>query len=259
VSSSSAIDYTGVTETPGTLVSRHAASMAMSRYELVRRLATRRRVLEIACGSGQGLGYVGRNAACIIGGDITASLLNRAQQHYGRRVRLVRLDAHALPFGADSFDLVQIHEAIYYMAKPARVFAECRRVLSRDGVLVVSSVNPSRTDFHRSPYATRYLDAGELKAVLECLFRRVDILFGFPAPQRDRAAAARSALKWTAGRLGLIPRTMRGKTFLKRVFFGPLVAMPPELASGLAPVDTPRLVPIHASPSFRVIYAIALR
>lgn len=136
---SSATDYTGVTETPGTRVSRHAASMAVSRYELVRRLAPGKRVLEVACGSGQGLGYVGANAARIVGGDITAALLTTAQAHYLGRVPLVRFDAHALRFAAATFDLVQIHEAIDYMADPRRVFQECRCALADGGTLVISS------------------------------------------------------------------------------------------------------------------------
>ncbi len=163
----SPIDYSGVTETPGTLVSRHAASMALSRYELVRRVAAGRRVIEIACGSGQGLGYVAAEAARVVGGDITASLLRRARQHYRPRVPLVQLDGHALPFASGSFDLIQIHEAIYYMGRPDRALQECRRVLSANGLLVLSSINPSWADFNPSPHAACYLNAGELKALLE--------------------------------------------------------------------------------------------
>lgn len=253
----SAPDYTGVTETPGTRVSRSAASMAISRYELVRRLAVGRQVLEIACGSGQGLGYVARDAVRIVGGDITASLLRLAREHYCGRVPLVRLDAHALPFASASFDVVQIHEAIYYMTSPDRVFQECRRVLSSDGILVVSSINPSWEDFNPSPHSARYLNAADLKIGLERVFSRVEIQFGFPVLRADPAAAALSRLKRLAVRLRLIPHTMRGKTLLKRVFLGPLVTMPAELPAGFAPVGEPFAAPIDHSRSFRVIYAIA--
>lgn len=250
-------DYTGVTETPGMLVSREAASMALSRYELVRRLAVGRRVLEVACGSGQGLGYVARNAARVVGGDITPGLLAQAHSHYRGGVPLVRFDAHALPFASASFDVIQIHEAIYYMAQPPHVFEECRRVLAPDGVLVVSSINPAWTDFNPSPHAEAYLGAGELKAVLEEAFHSVEILFGFAVPRRGPVGLALSAIKRLAVRLKLIPRTMRGKTLLKRVFLGPLLPVPAELATGLAPVDEPLPASLHDSSRFRVIYAVA--
>lgn len=250
-------DYTGVTETPGTLVSREAASMALSRYELVRRLAAGKRVLEVACGSGQGLGYVARNAARVVGGDITPGLLAQAQAHYRAAVPLVRFDAHALPFTSASFDIVQIHEAIYYMAQPPRVFEECRRVLSAEGVLVVSSINPAWTDFNPSPHAEAYLGAGELKAVLEGVFRSVDILFGFAVPHRGPMRLSLSGIKRLAVRLKLIPRTMRGKTLLKRVFLGPLLPVPAELTLSLALVDEPLPAPLNDSSRFRIIYAVA--
>jgi ubiquinone/menaquinone biosynthesis C-methylase UbiE len=256
-SHSSRPDYVGITETPGTLITREAASMALSRYELVRRLAAGRRVLDAACGSGQGLGYVAREAAHIVGGDITSGLLAQAQAHYGKSVSLVRFDAHALPFVTGSFELVQIHEAIYYMAQPRLVFEECRRVLSRDGILVVSSINPAWADFNPSPHARGYLGAQELKVTLEGLFRSVDILFGFAVPPSNVGRVAVSVIKRTGRRLKLIPRTMRGKTVLKRMFLGPLVAVPAEIDIAMASIDEPSRAPIDEARRFKTIYAVA--
>lgn len=256
-SSRSSPDYTGVTETPGTLVSREAASMALSRYELVRQLATGRRVLEIACGSGQGLRYVAREAAWVVGGDITAGLLARAQRHNRGVVPLVQFDAHQLPFSNASFDVVQIHEAIYYMGDPRRVFDECRRVLRPGGVLVISSINPAWPDFNPSPHATGYLGAEELKAALLQSFREAQIRFGFPVKPPTVVDAAVSALKRTAVRFKLIPKTMGGKTMLKRMFLGPLIPVPAELTPGCARIDAPQDSPADASPRFRIIYAVA--
>jgi ubiquinone/menaquinone biosynthesis C-methylase UbiE len=252
-------DYSGVTETPGTLVTVDAASMALSRYEVVRRLSQGRRVLEIACGAGQGLGYVSASAGFLVGGDITGPLLATAHAHYGDRVPLVQFDAHALPFTDASFDVIQLHEALYYMAHADQVFAECCRVLAPAGVLVISSINPGWSDFNPSPYSTTYFDASQLKAVLERFFDRAEISFGFkvaPAGARQQVA---SIIKRTAVRLRLIPRTMSGKALLKRIFLGPLLPMPAELCSTLAPVDEPSTAPMTASASFRILYAVAHR
>jgi ubiquinone/menaquinone biosynthesis C-methylase UbiE len=250
-------DYSDVTEMPGNLISREAASMAISRYEVVRRLAAGRRVLEVACGSGQGLGYVAADAERVVGGDITAALLSRAHGHYRHRVPLARFDAHELPFPNESFDLVEIHEAIYYMAQPRRVFEECRRVLRCDGVLVVSSINPAWPDFNPSPHARRYLGAGELRTALQETFRSVEIFFGFAVAPAGASSAVLSVVKRLAVRLKLIPKTMRGKRLLKRVFLGSLLPVPAELATGPAPVQEPQRAPIGESSRFRIIYAIA--
>lgn len=257
VSSSRTTDYTGVTETPGTLVSRDAASMALSRYELVRQLAAGRRVLEVACGSGQGLRYVARTAAWIVGGDITAGLLARAQRHNRGVIPLVQFDAHHLPFANASFEVVEIHEAIYYMSDTRRVFDECRRVLQSGGTLVISSINPAWPDFNPSAHAMRFLRAEELRAALLLGFREVEIRFGFPVKRSTAVDAVVSAIKRVAVRLKLIPKTMGGKTLLKRMFLGPLTPVPAELTPGCASIDLPQDSPIDAAPNFRVIYAVA--
>jgi ubiquinone/menaquinone biosynthesis C-methylase UbiE len=256
-SSRSSVDYSGVTEVPGNSVTRDAASMAVSRYELVRRLSVGKRVLEIGCGAGQGLRYVGEQAALIIGGDITASLLAIANEHHRGELPLVRLDGHQLPFADGSFDIVQMHEAIYYMANAGNVIRECRRVLSTPGVLVVSTINPEWADFNPSPHATRYLNASELELAVAREFRSVDILFGFPASNPSVRSAVVSQLKRLAVKLHVIPGTMKGKAAFKRIFLGPLQAVPPELTAGFAAVDEPRPAPREQAERFKVIYAVA--
>lgn len=251
------VDYTGVAETPGTRITRQAAAMALSRYELARRHSTGRHVLEVACGSGQGLGYVAAAARRVVGGDITTSLLRQAQAHYQGSIPLVRFDAQALPFREGTFDVVEVHEAIYYMTDARSVFAESRRVLAKGGLLIVSSINPAWLDFNPSPHATRYFAAAELKAILETMFTAVDIRFGFSTQEGGGGGRVVSLLKRAAIRTRVIPKTMRGKELLKRAFLGPLLTVPPELTSGLAPVDEPVEAPIAEAAKFRTIYALA--
>ena len=257
ISSATSPDYTGITETPGTLITREAESMAVSRYEIARRRAQGKRVLEVACGSGQGLGYVRRSAAWVVGGDITPGLLTTAQRHYQGLVPLVRFDAHALPFGDASFDMVQIHEALYYMSNHDRVLQECRRLLRPAGVLIISSINPQWADFNPSPHAVGYLDAEALKKLLTRHFADVELTGGFPVPRPTVASIIISILKRTAVRFQLIPRTMSGKTMLKRIFLGPLRPVPADLALASAPVDEPSAVRPQEWSRYRVIYAIA--
>ena len=56
------VDYSSVTETPGEKITREAASMVMTRYHLGARVGEGKSVLEVACGSGQGLGYMASRA-----------------------------------------------------------------------------------------------------------------------------------------------------------------------------------------------------
>ena len=54
------IDYGAVTEQVGDLISREALSMVYSRYRFAAQFCAGKRVLEVACGPGVGLGYLGK-------------------------------------------------------------------------------------------------------------------------------------------------------------------------------------------------------
>ena len=250
-------DFTGVTETPGDLVSREAASMAISRYDLVRCYSKGRRVLEIACGSGQGLGYVGADAARLVAGDITWTLLERARRHYGSRFQLLQFDAQDLPFIDGTFDLVSLHEALYYMPDIGKALRECRRVLVSGGLLVISSINSRWLDFNPSPHAVTYLDAPALEGALSECFSTVELQYGFPEDGGGFRSALVSTVKRLAVRLRLIPKTMKGKALLKYLFLGPLQSVPPEIPRGFAPIDRPHSAGRNDSTRFKVIYAVA--
>ncbi|MEQ1760382.1 MAG: class I SAM-dependent methyltransferase [Vicinamibacterales bacterium] len=255
-------DYSTVTETPDDRITREAASMFYSRYRYTRTLASGRRTLEVACGSGQGLGYLRAVAPFVVGADITASLLGKAASVYGGSIPLVQLDAERLPFVDSSFGVIALHEAIYYLPRPERFVDEAYRVLAPGGVLLVVSVNTEWVDFNPSPFATHYYSAEALTGLLRTRFQDVETLFGFPsnAGTHGRSSLV-SLLKRAAVRLRLVPRTMRGKRLLKRLFLGPLQRVPRLLGEDFgAAYEAPRsLATAEVAGQFKVIYALGRR
>jgi SAM-dependent methyltransferase len=252
-------DYSTVTETPGDHITREAASMLVTRYAQAVQYCAGKDVLEVGCGSGHGLGYIGAKARRLVAGDYTHRLLKIAGERYGMAFPLVRLDAEGLPFAASSFDVVVLHEAIYYLEMPERFIREARRVLRPGGRLVVSTVNREWPDFNPSPFSHRYPTAVGLRTMLETQFSSVEIYASFPVSAAPRALDARSLLKRWAVRLGLIPKTMSGKRLLKRVFFGGLVAVPAEITDGFAPQAPPvRIAASGPCPDYKLLCAVAL-
>ena len=232
--------------------------MIVTRYDLGARVAEGRRVLEVACGAGQGLGYMAERARWTVGGDYHEGLLGLARRHYGARVPLVRLDAQRLPFTSSTFDVIVLHEAIYYLELVDAFVSESRRVLREDGALVVSTVNREWPDFNPSPESHRYLNTRELRALLETRFRRVSVYGAFPIHSSAGRPSMVSLLKRLAVRLGLIPKTMKGKRWLKRLFYGLLVEVPAEITDDLAPrAPGVRLEPDRAHPGFKLLLAVA--
>lgn len=251
-------DYTDVTEAHGTQITSEALDMMWTRYAFAARYCENREVLEVACGAGQGLGALGRRARRIVGGDYTPRLLAMARTQYGNRIPLTQLDAGALPFHSQSFDVVVLFEALYYLPDPAAFVREARRVIRPGGHVVVCTVNCEWADFNPSPFSTRYLTAEQLRQLLEAEGLTVSLYAGFPvsaASPRDRVV---SLVKQLAVRSGLMPKTMRSKRLLKRLFLGRLVDLPGDLTESKGSFREPmELKTASPAASYKVLYAVA--
>lgn len=232
--------------------------MLYTRYAYAAGFCDDKDVLEVACGAGHGLAFLARRAHRIVGGDYTESLVQQARAHCSSKVPLLRLDAQALPFRDRTFDVVILYEAIYYLEKPDTFLRESQRVLRDDGVLLICSANREWAGFNRSPFAHRYFSAREIRALLtENQFEAE--LFGAFAVQ-DSSATARlvSGIRRFAVRFHLIPNTMKGKEFLKRLFYGNLQVMGPEVEENMA--KPAMLFPIKGNQpvtEFKILYAVA--
>ncbi len=250
-------DFTTVTETPGIGATNEQLSMLYTRYKSAAAFCEGKDVLEVACGAGQGLGYLAKRARHVVGGDYEARLLLLARHHYGEKMPLVRLDAHVLPFRARSFDVIILYEAIYYLSHPEWFVEECRRVLRGGGVLLICTVNREWSDFNPSPFSTRYFSARELFELLRKHQFQVELFGGFSAVRESARDVIALLIKRTAVALHLMPKTMKGKEFLKRVFFGKLIRLPPEIEDGMAEYSPPQPIPHDSTVSgYKVLYAV---
>lgn len=250
--------YDLVTETTGVPISPEAAEMINTRYRYAAELAVGKRVLEVGCGSAQGFGLIEVGAAQLVGGDLDLRLLRLARTHYRNRFPLVRLRAEALPFRTDAFDLILLFESSYYLPSFERALAEFTRVLARGGCLAMVNANPERPDFIASPHSHHYHTADELRTLFEKQGWSVIVESAFPLA-RGSMSAAISVVRKVLSRLGLVPRTLRTRAFLKRIAYGPLQSLPPELPEGFAGVAPRYARPPGPILDFKVIYVTAVR
>jgi len=249
--------YTTVTELPGSGATREQLAMLYTRYHFAATHCAGKDVLEVACGPGIGLGYLGRSARVVVGGDYDEVMLRTARAHYQDRARVLRLDAQALPFAGQAFDVIILFEAVYYLRDPDRFFREARRVLRSKGTLLISTVNREWADFNPSPFSSRYLSATELRLLLREQGFNVQLYGAFPAQAASARDRLLSAIRRTAVRLRLIPPSMKGKQMLKRLIYGRLTQLPPEARDGMAELSSLATVPGDgASTTYKVLYAL---
>lgn len=143
-----------------------------------------RRVLDAGCGAGADLGLLQKDypAAQIVGIDAAPAMLDMAKAPASALtslngllsrwlpakagVDLLCADFGNLPFAPNSVDLVWSNLALHWHPQPDRVFAEWRRVLRVEGLLMFSNFGPDtfrelRTAFAAvddTPHALPFVD-----------------------------------------------------------------------------------------------------
>lgn len=248
-------DYTTVTEIGGAEASEEQIARAAQRYYWAGTYCRDCDVLEIACGVGQGLGYLAGLARSVHAGDITPALVQKAQAHYGTRIEINEMDALALPFPARSLDVVIIFEALYYLSSSDRFVDECIRVLRPGGHVLVANANKDLYDFNPSPFSTAYHGVIELRALFEPRGFTCEFFGNSPLAKISLRQRVIRPLKKLAVSAGLIPKTMTGKKLLKRLVFGQLKPMPAEIdAATAANVPATPLTPDQPTRDFKVLF-----
>ena len=153
-------------KTPQTIYDEH-----IYRYIFAAGLTENKSVLDVACGTGYGVGYmVERGAGKAVGADISPEAANYASERYGgERTSFVCANGLRLPFAENVFDIVVSFETIEHIRQYGKFLAECRRVLKDGGSLICST--PNRRIF--SPNLERPINTFHVKEFWPDEFHRL--------------------------------------------------------------------------------------
>jgi ubiquinone/menaquinone biosynthesis C-methylase UbiE len=257
---SSGTNYLDVTEIVGEPITAVQLARLYHRYHWAVLQCVGRDVVEAACGTGPGLGLLAAAARSLEAGDYSPAIVDIARRHYGSRLPITRFDAQKLPFADQSKDVLLLFEAIYYVPDAALFARECARVLRPGGRVLVVTVNKDLYDFHPSAHSVKYYGVRELGALFAahgfaCEFSAIE-----PASAQSLRQRLLRPVKRVAVMSGLMPKSMAGKRWLKRIVFGPQSPMPAEVTEGMAPYEPPRPIAAGAPDLVhRIIYCVATR
>ena len=169
------LEFTGERFVPG--IAGEIAHEHWHRYAFARRWIEGKRVLDVACGEGYGSTLLSQAAAQVVGVDIAEDAIAHARAAYAAHpsLRFEHGSATALPLADASVDVVVSFETIEHLAGPdqPRMLAEIARVLTADGILVLSAPNPveySQARNYRNPFHLHEPARDELEALLAPLF-----------------------------------------------------------------------------------------
>jgi SAM-dependent methyltransferase len=175
------VEFTGERVIPGQ-VNVDLWSEHVARYAFARRYAQDKRVLDAGCGTGYGSAELAQSAAAVTGLDIAADAIEYARANYPiPGLRFVESSCTAVPFPAESFDLLVAFEVIEHLADYRAFLDETARVLAREGLFIVSSPNKryygtTRAETGPNPYHEHEFEADEFVRELERVFPNVRLL-----------------------------------------------------------------------------------
>ena len=118
----------------------YARSKDKARYKFATRYIKDGRILNVACGEGHGSEILASSENRIYGLDKAQDAVACARrQYYTERLLFCRGDALRLPFRDRIFTTVVSIETIEHLPDHSAFLAELRRVLVRDGILILST------------------------------------------------------------------------------------------------------------------------
>lgn len=254
-------DYSIITEVPGLQATKEQIDRLKHRYHFAKQFASGKDVVEVACGTGIGLKFLTTVAKNVVGGDVDETNLKIAKNNIrNSTVADVRfMDAHNLPLEDNSCDVILLFEAIYYLQSPEKFINEAWRVLRNDGVVLICTVNTSWTNFHPSPFSTRYFAIPELYSLFTVKFQNVKI-YGAFEQEKGLKSAVLLFIKKMAVKMNLIPGSLKLRSYLKKIFIGKTTPIPLELKEETLLYNPPVELPCdQKNHSYKIIYVVSIK
>lgn len=153
----------------------------VARYLFAAPYVVDRRTLDIACGTGYGLPVLQERARQVVGAELDMHAAREARTAIGDGPAAVIIaDGRRLPFADGAFDAITSFETIEHLEERRRFVSELRRVLSPEGICILSTPNANHTQpingKPRHPYHVHEYMPEELRAELSDYFGEVTML-----------------------------------------------------------------------------------
>lgn len=116
-----------------------------ARYRFALAKVEGKRVLDIACGTGYGIGLIQRSARFVCGVDVDNEAARQARSECDENAAVILGDGLRLPFRDASFDVVTSFETVEHIHDRPAFLRELSRILAPEGVLLISTPNAHYT------------------------------------------------------------------------------------------------------------------
>jgi ubiquinone/menaquinone biosynthesis C-methylase UbiE len=251
-------DFVSVTEMAGDDISQEQVQRICNRYYWANQFCQGMDVVEVACGSGPGLGYLHNISKSFEAGDYSEKILETVHRYYQERIVIRQFDAQNMPYQDQSKDIIIIFEALYYFPCPEKFVSECKRILRKGGKVLIANANKDLFDFNPSPYSHEYHGVAELNSLFSRFGFKCEFWGDTPVDSVSFKQKLLRPVKKMIVMSGLMPKTTAGKKLFKKIVFGKLIPMPQEITADTCPVLKPSpLKTAQADTTHKVIFCAA--
>lgn len=153
----------------------------LHRYAIAMQLVKGKQVMDIACGEGYGSNLLSQVAAQVTGVDISKETVEAAKRKY-RRANLNFLEGSAakIPVADGSLDVVVSFETIEHHDQHDEMLLEIKRVLKKDGLLIIST--PDKANYtdkrnFRNEHHVKELYQDEFRSLISTHFSHARYFF----------------------------------------------------------------------------------
>lgn len=156
----------------------------VERYKFASKYVKGKNVLDISCGTGYGSKILCEAGATkVVGIDISSEAIDFAKTHYQMKGLEFKVgNILDIDSPENYFDVITCFETIEHIKNQEKAFAELRRVLKSEGLLIISSPNRKLTspgklidDYPNNPYHTKEYSVEELVSILRNQFKTLEV------------------------------------------------------------------------------------
>ncbi len=153
----------------------------LHRYAVAQLFCEDKFVVDVACGEGFGSHLLAQVAAKVVGVDISEDVVAYTRAKYGRANLSFKVgNVLDLPLEDASVDVFVSMETIEHHDKHEQMLCEIKRVLRKDGLLIISTpdrLNYSDRPRFANPFHVKELYLEEFRALISSYFKNSAMLF----------------------------------------------------------------------------------
>ena len=141
-------------------------------------------ILDVGCGTGRGLKYLYKKGQRnIFGLDLSPLMIKKAEKVLENKATLKIASVEKMPFKSNSFDYVLSTEGFHHFPDPDRAIKEMKRVLKKNGRLIISDINFYFSFIH---WLFKKIEPGHVKIYTKKEFRNLFIKNKFKIIKQER-------------------------------------------------------------------------